>query len=600
MALVCATSDNLQAQEDDGEDLEQEEDPAACDPPTPAPAPAAALPNAEPGFASLISPGYAAQVSHEYAAAGAVAPPLPPPPASTSLNARGRPRRQVAVNEKVKYKDFYLKEEEDDEKDDGVDYSRYNHHTTLVVVTPALVMQWFHEIEKITGTSLVYEFFDHQTREFHSRGRRRRNGQCGGGKVDVVVTTYNAFDTKKNQKRKRGKHSATILKSILWRRVVLDEMQEIRSDKSSIAKNIGDLCCDRRWMVSGSPLFEGLDDLRGELAFLSLTPFGGNVEDGYWDFAIRQPFDAKHPQAIELLLSLGQVLLRREKSTRVIKTGATILDLEQFSLEYSRVRQNDDERALYCGLEYLNHACSEGEGIAKEKPLFLRLMQQACTSPALLLPHLTDINNLWRKIHRKAHAALPQSAVLSCGDAIKFLSQVEDLAKTDSDFVTDQTFGNRGASNRNRALESVETRRKEAADKLSRAMAEVEKHTSMRAKAVSHHHLFVVVCWKNVLLTFSLCSLFFFFSFLFSAMAPTVGESDVWTSRSKLHAPSQHRTSQQWEGKGFFQIHELMGVEILDSRSHSRGRTRSCKFPRDIGTRMETGGFLLQNERRQP
>jgi SNF2 family DNA or RNA helicase len=58
----------------------------------------------------------------------------------------------------------------------------------------------------------------------------------------------------------------------------VDEMQELRSDKSSVAKNIEDLNCDRRWMVSGSPLFDGLSDLRGELAFLRLVPFGANVE----------------------------------------------------------------------------------------------------------------------------------------------------------------------------------------------------------------------------------------------------------------------------------------------------------------------------------
>ena len=153
-------------------------------------------------------------------------------------------------------------------------------------------------------------------------------------KVDIVVCTYKAFDTgSRGRKRPRGKNPASVLKSIDWKRVCLDEMQEIRSEKNTISKNIGSLQCNCRWMVSGSPLFEGLDDLRGELAFLRLMPFGANVEDGFWDYAIRRPFHDEHPHAIELLLSLGQVLLRREKNTRVIGTGATILDLEKYSLE---------------------------------------------------------------------------------------------------------------------------------------------------------------------------------------------------------------------------------------------------------------------------
>jgi SNF2 family DNA or RNA helicase len=73
-------------------------------------------------------------------------------------------------------------------------------------------------------------------------------------------------------------HKVNILFLFLVYPPTVDEMQELRSDKSSIAKNIEDLDCDRRWMVSGSPLFEGLSDLRAELAFLRLVPFGANVE----------------------------------------------------------------------------------------------------------------------------------------------------------------------------------------------------------------------------------------------------------------------------------------------------------------------------------
>jgi SNF2 family DNA or RNA helicase len=178
-----------------------------------------------------------------------------------------------------------------------------------------LFTQWFNEIRKVTGDSLVCEYFDHNTGEFESRSTQQQQGDGVTKKVDIVITTYNAFDmTKASSKRKRGKHPATILKSICWKRVcrectiisiatadihtallvsyvspiqysmdlsstsAVDEMQELRSEKSSIAKNIEDVDCDRRWMVSGSPLFEGLGDLRGEIAFLRLVPFGANVE----------------------------------------------------------------------------------------------------------------------------------------------------------------------------------------------------------------------------------------------------------------------------------------------------------------------------------
>lgn len=42
-------------------------------------------------------------------------------------------------------------------------------------------------------------------------------------------------------------------------------MQEIRSSTTDIAKRCDNLRCDKRWMISGTPLFDGLDDLKGEL-----------------------------------------------------------------------------------------------------------------------------------------------------------------------------------------------------------------------------------------------------------------------------------------------------------------------------------------------
>ena len=49
-------------------------------------------------------------------------------------------------------------------------------------------------------------------------------------------------------------------------------MQEIRSSTTQIAKMCERLQCNRRWMLSGTPLFEGIADLRGELNFLHLEP----------------------------------------------------------------------------------------------------------------------------------------------------------------------------------------------------------------------------------------------------------------------------------------------------------------------------------------
>jgi hypothetical protein len=182
-------------------------------------------------------------------------------------------------------------------------------------------------------------------------------------------------------------------------------------------------------------------------------------------------------------------MLRREKSTRVIETGACILDLPKYSLEFVEVWPTDDERAVYCGLEYLNHDLSEGQqltGKGKERDHFIRLLRSACTAPALLYPELKAINSLWTKIHRQTHAALPQSTSLSCVEAIQYLSQIEDEARVDTDFVTDQTMGgSHGTSIRVRAALPIGPSREEATTELAKATLKLRQLKSSRYKAVS-------------------------------------------------------------------------------------------------------------------
>ena len=115
---------------------------------------------------------------------------------------------------------------------------------TLIVVPPALINQWCDEVKKISS-KLVVDFFDHKTDKFV---RRTDNApEDGSVNPDIVLTTYQAV----------GSKSFQILGSTYWARVVLDEMQEIRSNTTSIAKNCNALAADRRWMLSGTPLFEG-------------------------------------------------------------------------------------------------------------------------------------------------------------------------------------------------------------------------------------------------------------------------------------------------------------------------------------------------------
>jgi SNF2 family DNA or RNA helicase len=350
------------------------------------------------------------------------------------------------------------------------------------VVPPALVWQWQSEIQKITGDTLVYEFFNHKTATFERKSTK-------SGPADIVVTTYQALQPSKKKKNT----SAQILKERSWGRVVLDEMQEIRSSTSSIAKNCEELDCNRRWMLSGTPLFEGIKDFRGELCFLRLEPFAASSEDGFFDFAIKDPWEIQSRVAIENLRILSLLLLRRSKNMTHIESGQPILFLKTLEVYFEPVEQPICERQLYYYLEHLVRATLDkvGDIDVTNKRSLLRLLRDACVSPFLLtgglgcLHQLKKLNDLIVNLYGKKYASLPPSTELSCDEALEYLSQIDDIARVDEQFQTSQSFGaGGGTASRNRALETPQERHDNAKKEAVQAGRQIKDMRSKRARGV--------------------------------------------------------------------------------------------------------------------
>jgi SNF2 family DNA or RNA helicase len=66
-----------------------------------------------------------------------------------------------------------------------------------------------------------------------------------------------------------GAGKEKILSRVGWRRVVLDECQMVRSSTTQLAVVCKSLHAKFRWMVSGTPLHAGVDDLNGKAQYLA-------------------------------------------------------------------------------------------------------------------------------------------------------------------------------------------------------------------------------------------------------------------------------------------------------------------------------------------
>lgn len=84
---------------------------------------------------------------------------------------------------------------------------------------------------------------------------------------DIVLTTMSKI-TELTSNRNRGHVMKNCLSKVSWHRLVVDECQFLKNNTTAIARAAASIDATHRWMLSGTPLTNKLDDLRGELSLL--------------------------------------------------------------------------------------------------------------------------------------------------------------------------------------------------------------------------------------------------------------------------------------------------------------------------------------------
>ena len=158
---------------------------------------------------------------------------------------------------------------------DGLRPSR----ATLVITPPAILQQWKDEIGYLTPGLKVY----------HYEGVRQETDKATHEEVlkmlcaqDIVLTTFNVLAkeihyaekyerTLRHEKKYERRES--LLTSISWWRVVLDEAQMIEGGTNNAAKVATLIARENAWCVSGTPVKKDFNDIFGLLLFLRYRPY---------------------------------------------------------------------------------------------------------------------------------------------------------------------------------------------------------------------------------------------------------------------------------------------------------------------------------------
>ncbi|KAG7402596.1 putative global transactivator [Fusarium oxysporum f. sp. rapae] len=88
-------------------------------------------------------------------------------------------------------------------------------------------------------------------------------------KLNVVLTTYDQVRTEWKPKNRK----TSLMFSVSWRRIILDEAHRIRNNTSKTSEAICALKSRSRWAVTGTPIQNSLGDLASLFSFIRAHPY---------------------------------------------------------------------------------------------------------------------------------------------------------------------------------------------------------------------------------------------------------------------------------------------------------------------------------------
>ncbi|TPX30674.1 hypothetical protein SmJEL517_g05813 [Synchytrium microbalum] len=230
--------------------------------------------------------------------------------------------------------------------------------STLVVSPLSVIKQWEDEILTRCRRGALDVLVHH--------GPSRTKSASVLKQYDVVITTYDTVSAEFSQKARKkknddssddkepniftaapGKESGPLMQ-VDWFRVILDEGHNIKNHNTQRAKACCALSAERRFLLSGTPLQNNVDDLFSILKFLRIKPCNDLTT---FKVYISNPLNrGRSKEALQKVQAiLKAIMLRRMKTTLV--DGKPLLNLPARDVKLTAYELGGDEREYYLSLE---------------------------------------------------------------------------------------------------------------------------------------------------------------------------------------------------------------------------------------------------------
>ncbi|KAF2024792.1 hypothetical protein EK21DRAFT_104416 [Setomelanomma holmii] len=219
-------------------------------------------------------------------------------------------------------------------------------YTTLVVAPMSLLAQWHSEAEKASkeGTlkAMVYYGAD--------KAVNLQKLCCASNRANapnVIITSYGTvlseFNQVAAQDGNRGSHGGVF--SLDYFRIILDEAHFIKNRQSKTAKACYELYARHRWVLTGTPIVNRLEDLFSLVRFLKVEPWSNF---SFWKTFITVPFESgDFIRALDVVQTVLEPLVLRRTKDMKTPNGEALVPLPPRTIDVERIVLSQDERDVY-------------------------------------------------------------------------------------------------------------------------------------------------------------------------------------------------------------------------------------------------------------
>ncbi len=237
--------------------------------------------------------------------------------------------------------------------------------STLLIAPTSVLSNWRKEVEKFAPRlkCLIH----------HGSGRMRDASELKESihGIDIMITSFTI-----------ASRDRALLKQFKWRRIVVDEAQNIKNPKTAQARAICSFSAPLRMALTGTPIENRLTDLWSLFNFLNPGYLGTAAQ---FKRAYEMPIqrDSSHERLTQLQRLVSPFILRRLKTDKSI-----IADLPDKLEQKVYCNLTVEQASLYQALvDDVKDQLEKAEGIQRKGLMLSTLMKlkQVCNHPAQFL-----------------------------------------------------------------------------------------------------------------------------------------------------------------------------------------------------------------------